>query len=598
MNFDNPLGWYAFLAIIPLVIMYLRRPRPLDQTIPSLMFYIKRTGLNKKNILFRQLIKDFLFLIQLLALTALAFALTAPYLETNKTFFAQDTVLVIDASASSQTKIGSTTRFDKEIAEAKTYLEGKISIIVAENVPVLVLEKGGKQKALQTLSTIQPKDTPSNLGEAMLLAADIVERGKVVVLSDFIHTEGQDPLIAQRAITSKGAEIELVDVSGEAENFGIIDLLIDKHKAEVKIKNFNKEEKKLTLLISNKGKGTEYKRTVPARSVEIIEFDTPAGLTRLSIKEKDDLMVDNEAFISAPENKKISTLLVTNREKSYLQTALSASPDIDLTIYEPPVIPKLDFDVIIFYSVNTDFLMPSFFPEIKEKVDAGAAFIVVVQDDLSKLNFDLPVEIKKSKGTSKANTKIVNQLTRDLDFGVVSKYFEADAKNNTITIVEADDSSPLITLKEQNDGMIIYYGLFDDYSDFKSLTGYPIFWNNLLSFLTKTENINDYNTKTGKIESINKQKVNTPSGTIETSKLFFDKTGFYELSQRTIAANLINEKESDVSKKESFSEKSSTLFIDEEAKEKQKKELQQLIIAFALFMVFLEMLYIKYRGDI
>lgn len=598
MNFDNPLGWYAFLALLPLIILYLRRPKPADKVIPSLMFFVKRTGLNKRNLLFRRFFRDLLFIIQLLALAALAFALTAPFIQTTKTFFAQDTVLVIDASASSQVEQGSQTRFDKEIAEAKKHLDGKISIIVAENIPLLVLERGGKQKALQILSTIRPKDTTTNLGEAMLLAADLVKRGKVVVLSDFLYTEGQDPLIAQRAIIAKGAEVELVDVSGEAENIGIINLLVEKRNSKVTVKNFNQKEEEITVLVSNKGKGTKYDRAIPARSVEVIEFETPTGLTKITVEEKDDLMADNEAFISAPENKQVKTLLITNRDKSYIKTALLSSADIDLTVYKPPVIPSLDFDVIIIYEVNSQFLVPGFFSDIKEKVSEGTKVVIAAQDDLAKLNLDLPVKLKEVKGASRANTKITNQLTKDIDFGVMSKYFEAEAKNETITLVEADDFSPLIAMKEQNNGMIIYYGLFDDYSDFKSLTGYPIFWNNLIGFLTLTENINDYNTKTGKVESIIEQTVETPDGAVKTNKLFFDKTGIYEFGGRKIAANLLSEKESDVAKTVSLSEEGSYLLVDEELREKQKKELRNMIIAFALFMLCLEIIYIKRRGDL
>ena len=465
-------------------------------------------------------------------------------------------------------------------------------------MPVLVLEKGGRQSALQILSSMQPADTTSDIGEAMLLAADLVEKGNVVVLSDFIYTEGQDPLIAQRAITSKGAEIELVDVSGEADNTGIIDLVVGRHTSKVKLKNFNKKEKEVTLLISNQGKGTKYKRTIPARSVEIIDFETPAGLTKLTIEEKDDFMGDNQAFISSPQNRKVKTLLVTNREKSYLKTALLSSPDIGLSVYNPPVIPSLDFDVIIINEINPKFLVPGFFSDIRDKVSEGAALVITAQDNMKSLGFDLPVELNSTKGASRAKTKIVNQLTKDIDFGVVSKYYTAEAKAGAITLVEADDFSPLIAIREQDKGAVVYYGLFDDYSDFKTLTSYPIFWNTLMGFLTQTENINDYNTKTGRLYSVNEQKVKTPGGVLETNKVFLDRAGFYEFDKRTIAASLLNEKESDVSKTNILSEKGGQLFIDEELREKQKEELQRFIVTFILLMVLLEILYIKRRGDI
>ena len=119
-----------------------------------------------------------------------------------------------------------------------------------------------------------------------------------------------------------------------------------------------------------------------------------------------------------------------------------------------------------------------------------------------------------------------------------------------------------------------------------------------MGFLTQTENINDYNTKTGRLYSVNEQKVKTPGGVLETNKVFLDRAGFYEFDKRTIAASLLNEKESDVSKTNILSEKGGQLFIDEELREKQKEELQRFIVAFILLMVLLEILYIKRRGDI
>ena len=82
---------------------------------------------------------------------------------------------------------GSQTRFQKAISVAEKMLDGRITIILAAHIPIVVLDKGSKLDAQKVLKSISPTHTPTNLGDAMLSATSILagEKGKVVVLSDF-----------------------------------------------------------------------------------------------------------------------------------------------------------------------------------------------------------------------------------------------------------------------------------------------------------------------------------------------------------------------------------------------------------------------------
>ena len=135
-------------------------------------------------------------------------------------------------------------------------------------------------------------------------------------------------------------------------------------------------------------------------------------------------------------------------------------------------------------------------------------------------------------------------------------------------------------------------------SDFKTLPAYPIFWNSLINFMVGTEDIKDFNHKTGKIVAINKQNVKTPTSTVTTSKLLMDDAGIYEFDKKKFAVNLIDEKESDInlpSKAESLEERERLL--DRESKEHDfNLEFPILLLVF-LFMLA-EFLYIKVRGDL
>ena len=64
------------------------------------------------------------------------------------------------------------------------------------------------------------------------------KKGVVTVISDFIATEGSDLIMAKRSLASKGNTVNFIDVNSEAENIGIIGLIVDKDETIVEIKNY------------------------------------------------------------------------------------------------------------------------------------------------------------------------------------------------------------------------------------------------------------------------------------------------------------------------------------------------------------------------
>ena len=73
MQFDNITGLYALLGLVILLILYLRRPKPMDKVIPSLMFLIKQRGIQKKYKFFRRLLRNLVLILQILTIVAFAF---------------------------------------------------------------------------------------------------------------------------------------------------------------------------------------------------------------------------------------------------------------------------------------------------------------------------------------------------------------------------------------------------------------------------------------------------------------------------------------------------------------------------------------------
>ncbi|MCZ7392630.1 MAG: BatA domain-containing protein, partial [Candidatus Methanoperedens sp.] len=140
VQFANEVGLYALLSIIPLIIIYLLRPRPKKLKIPSLMFLFDLEKKKRLNI-FRKFLKDPLFLIQLLVLILVSLAVAAPFIMANEEAGGGSTVIILDASGSMQAKTASgNTKFESAVDEAQKFLSAKNTIILAESVPLMVMQ--------------------------------------------------------------------------------------------------------------------------------------------------------------------------------------------------------------------------------------------------------------------------------------------------------------------------------------------------------------------------------------------------------------------------------------------------------------------------
>ncbi|MBI2660171.1 BatA domain-containing protein [Candidatus Woesearchaeota archaeon] len=618
LPFQRPLGLWALVAVAVFIILYLRRPKPQEKIIPSLMFIMRDDKRSKQYSFFQKLLTNLLFFIQLLSIAGLALIAAAPSAKLEYDVTLENTVVILDVSASMQAKEKGVSRFDNALKEAKKILSGRNSIILAENAPLIVLENENSEIALDTLSKVKPRSTTTNIGDALLLAKDILgdKPGRIAVFSDFIATEGPDIEVVKAALSSDNKLVDFVDVSNNAKNTGIIKLEVAKYNTKVYIKNFNSEAAQRTIKIVKDGKTiTQTSVKIMPNSIENFVFDTPAGISKIELEPKDDLEVDDVAYVATPPKTKISVLLVTNeKEKTNLEFALESAKDIELNVVRPPVLTittkkeKLDpyrQDVIILYKIRKNEIVPGTFEDMEEYAKKGGNLIIAAQDDLNDLNTKdaniVEVKSRINKGT-KVCVEAINQITKQFEkercFTTASSYFGADAEKGTITFASADDKTPLIVYGGKEKGRVAYYGIMDDTSDFKTLPSYPIFWDLLINFMVGTEDIKDFNLRTGKIMTINEQKVKTPSSSLTTSKLLMDEAGIYEFNSKKFAVNLIDEKESEIN----LRSKIETQKEREELLERSSKEhdfnLEVPILLLVFIFMLAEFIYIKRRGDV
>ena len=601
MPFDRLIGVLAFLALIPLIILYLYRPKSSNQTIPSLMFFIKERGSSKFLTFFKRLLVNFLFFLQFAIISLLAFSLTGFFIEIPSQ--KESTVIVLDVSGSMQASFEGKTRFKAAVDEALKNLEGKISIVFSSNVPQVALEKGSAGEARKILRIAEPYETSSNIGDAILVASEIAEgKGQIIVLSDFIATEGADPLIVKTVLPEK-VLVKFISFRSEANNVGIISIEPGKKKTAVLIKNFNQEDQEFKVqLINDQELKDEKEFTIKANSLEEFFFDTLPGKTEIKLVIDGglrDLPADNSAYLYLPPNFKVKTLLLTDSENSNLQAALEVSPDLELKVSKPSSNANFaDYEVIILHEFKVNETRKEVYEKIEEAVMQGASFVITGQKDLEEAEIKfLPVELKGTANNSVNVLRTENQFTKDVDFGASEVYLIAEPKDSAIVLVSSSNSTS-IALEGQGKGKVFYYGIIDEFASFKTSITYPQFWSRVPSLLAEKEGLEEFNFRTGFSEPVEKQRITTPSGSFESDRVIFNKAGFYEYGSKTVAASMANLRESDINAGKPIDEYEEKSVATKKSEFLTKQAYEFELALLALILIFAELLFIKSRGDL
>lgn len=616
MQFANEAGLYALLSIIPLIIIYLLRPRAKKIRIPSVMFLLDIEKKRRLNI-FRKFLKDPLFLIQLLALIIISLAIAAPFIMVNEEAGGGSTVIILDASASMQAD----GRFSKAAEEAKKFLSSKNTIVLAESIPVMVMKDAPSGSASDALSRLKAKATDTDLSSAIILGQrSLPEGGRIVVLSDFISSSGDSPEIAKNVAQAGGITVDFVSVSGRTDNIGIVNGWFESSgNYKLFIKNFNKDARnvKIDVVINDKnvltntininGQGGEY--------FSISDLGLNPGVTEISIDSDDALAADNRAFIIMPQSMQRDVLYITDNKEIPSIVALNLLAGTKVTAADPKNIPSMSGKIVIIgASISEDAEN-----ELSEYVNGGGTAIVIASPGLVNMDL-LPVDIDELGNGTSLNIVRQSSITAGIDMKKVEikKYFKTQLKSGAVSLVESGDreKSPVLAYWKLGKGTVIYSGLADPegkdiydplnekvWNDFHTNPSYPIFWKQLLEWIKGSLDVSEYNVKTGTLMKYPASvEIKTPSDIQTTDALLFDEVGIYEVPGKTVASNLFDERESNLIGSAaaggiSNATASNDLTYNPEIVRKQK-DLDIYFIIAAIFFVFLELYYLRWRGEL
>jgi len=607
--FSNTLGLLALASVIPLIILYLLRPKTINLKVPSLLFFLKREQQrNKLSLLIRKLIRDPLFLMQLLVLILLSLCIAGPYIA-DELASSQHTVIVIDNSASMQAG----GRLDKAKELAVQNLSNINSVVWAQNVPVLAIHEVDLSSTKKIIELTPQRAVTSDLAAAITYGQRLVGPGGVVIVySDFASWTGDDPQVAKTLAEYDGIEVKFVQVGEVSDNIGItngwLDVKDGKNNLNLIIKNFNNKAEKVTLNINTGGTSRGGSLNVPAdQSAAYIVTNLANGITEVSIDNGGALSIDDTAYVSVLAGSGGRVLMVDTRDQNPTQTALdllsvrveySSTLPSDLSLY----------GIIILGDVNNNTLGPGFSDSLSGFVDNGGVLIVSANQGLMGLNSLLPISITGLSNETDLSLVSENPLTKNLPLTnvEVEHHIKGSAIEGSIVLIEASDGSPMLSYIRRGEGTVVYLGLNDitginAWSGFNTLPEFPLFWKNMFDWLGGT-NLDELNVKTGTMLRLpSKQAVINPDGTtITTTNLWIDQAGIYNIGGQMVASNLYNAKESNIGEISLDAGSIGSKLIERPVtlSSEGKKDISAYLIWVVLGLILLELIIIQRRREL
>lgn len=542
--FATPLGLAGLAAAVPILLLYLVKPDPEQLSLPTVRFLADESSKESANPVLKRLRRDLLLLVQLLAVAALATALATPFTLVTESQATEETVIVVDASASMATMAGDGTRFERAVAAARESVAGATSVVVAGSSTEIVRRRAPPADARATISGIRRTDAAADLGAAITRATAIAdENARIVVVSDFAG-EGWESAVQTARARDYRVALRQFD-GGGAANVGITDVSFSGGTVRVTVTNTGDEPAERTVTLGGDARDVVLD---PGR-VTTATLPLPAGGGPVRLSPGDDVSVDDTAYVAAPAERQVDVLLVTNDENRYLATALRVNDAVALTVANPPApeASPADHDVVIFSNVDPDRLLGGTVQGAEATLANGGGVAIQSQRRLGAIDYgDLSLlEAGEVGRTPTVRVTGESPLTRDITFPPPEEYVTGSLRDGR-TLVAADDD-PLIATGERNGGRLLHYGYIADASAFTFNYQYPVFWQRAVFYLADRHPPATRSRRTGdRLEFANATRVETPTGPVTGTAVTMDRAGWYETADRRYGASLLSSRESAV----------------------------------------------------
>lgn len=344
MTWLNPAA-LAFLGFLPVVLLlHALRHRRRDVQVSTLFLWEEVLREAHGNLGLQRLLQNLPLFLQLLLVCALTAALANPTL-THTAAANKDIVLVMDISASMQTRTPQGTRFaqaqQRALEVLATLPQGRQMALIAAGRQPQVLTFFTTETALvrEAITQLQPTDAPGNMREAILLALSFIQGSgsqEVVVIGDGAYGQMAD-------LNFQYSQIRHIQVTGGSRNIGITRMAIRKvldapeaHEVLIAVKNFSPAPAEIPLQLTAvlRKPLLERRLQLQAGQEEVIVAPLTGplkGVVQAEIQSDDDFSLDNRAYgiIAAPAH---TWILLVGESNYFLETLLTSFPGLAVNV--------------------------------------------------------------------------------------------------------------------------------------------------------------------------------------------------------------------------------------------------------------------------
>lgn len=334
MEFLNPTALYGLLALPLLLVPYLIRRKPRRVLFSSLLLMSESAG--RPNVQpWGRLRLPPLFFLQLLLLALFILALAEPVFTTLPSHVA----MVIDNSASMQTREGEATRFALAQAKARALLsevaaDGQVDIYLT--TPRLARARTGALGPSEAAAVINGLE-PYDMGDAPIDYKTVLAR-----LAQE-HKYQRVYMVTDHSVRGQNSVIRGTLVGSAKNNFALTSFSVRRTalanastSAHLEVGNFSPKEERLKIVV--RGGGTVIGRRDITVGAGATASATLAGLPAHSyyeaeIENVDALALDNRRFAVGSAATSLRMLAVTPRPQEF--TNLRAIPGVSLEVIAP-----------------------------------------------------------------------------------------------------------------------------------------------------------------------------------------------------------------------------------------------------------------------
>jgi hypothetical protein len=627
IEFIQPLFLVSLISLIPLIIVYLRKPKVKQMDIPSVQFFTQvkeaTTTVEKK---IHPRIKDTMFILYLILLILLATAAALPMYVTDDNIRSGHVIFVVDGSASMHTN----DRYEKISDAMDSYIGKENTLIIAKDRPVLISERMSPGETYEQIDKLHISDTSTNLISSISMAEKYIETtdDTIVIISDFAGIDKSTLEYNLNSLIMSGASVEPIQIGNDHENnnnyvgitSGKISFSDESYIYTGTIKNFNDEKVDFDIIITNGNKNPESTHlSLSANEYQNFYIDNlENGVTTVHLDYNDPFQIDNKAYINIPMKSGSTDVLYltdvnnTNNLSSY--KAVSSIPW--LKIYHKSILPENinGYDMIIY---NKKDSIPT--QEEIGLLDDYEKNIVIISNEKyvsgnvpTYLNNILPVEttgiIESEFGEQITFKQGSYNIFKSDMFSHITlfKYIGSIPHSDTNVIVSDRNNNALVAQNEN----IIYIGFNDvrnsnaRWNNWDTTYGYPMFWYELCEKSMNINTVKTSNLKTGEVVSFDypAPTIETPTGSVQKVYMNLDDTGKYKTSNgKTYVANLYDNIESNT--RPSFNINNINLIsvpenIDISTNQPNQEDITNHIIIVILVLLIMEYVILKRRDDL